>query len=434
MTGRRTASLLAAVVALASGAGVARAENPQIAGLQVALRAHGVYSGPIDGVAGSGTVAGVRLFQAKSGLAVDGRAGQRTRKALGPLGRPLLGRRELAQGAIGFDVSVLQFLLKARGFCSDQPTGAFDAHTTTAVRAFQRAHGLVADGIAGRATLAALSRQGVPVAARQQAARFHVVKPGESLTIIAARYRTSVAALARTNNVDPSRVLLIGTRLRIAGSASVGVVTSAAAPTRTTSSAGTYIVRTGDSLTAIAERHGTTVSSLARSNGLDPRGFLLIGTRLRVPSLGSSAAASTAAAAAGLQPALSRDEVRASIDRWSANYGVDPQLARALAWMESGFQNHVVSSVGARGVMQLLPVTADFVQQVLLGQQVDTASVDGNVRLGVRLLAHLLREWNGDTRLALAAWYQGSQAVRDHGVYKVSEPFVATVLALRGRV
>ena len=433
MTGRRTASLLAAVVALASGAGVARAENPQIAGLQVALRAHGVYIGPIDGVAGSGTVAGVRLFQAKSGLAVDGRAGQRTRKALGPLGRPLLGRRELAQGAIGFDVSVLQFLLKARGFCSDQPTGAFDAHTAAAVRAFQRAHGLVADGIAGRATLAALSRQGVPVAARQQAARFHVVSPGESLTILAVRYRTSVAALARTNNLDPSRVLLIGTRLRVPGrSEPVRNVTRTAAPARTTSSAGTYVVRTGDSLTAIAERHGTTVSSLARSNRLDPRGFILIGTRLRVPSLGSSA--STSPAAAGLEPALSRDEVRASIDRWSANYGVDPQLARALAWMESGFQNHVVSSVGARGVMQLLPVTADFVQQVLLGQQVDTTSVDGNVRLGVRLLAHLLREWNGDTRLALAAWYQGSQAVRDHGVYKVSEPFVATVLALRGRV
>lgn len=432
MTGRRTASLLAAVVALASGAGVARAENPQIAGLQVALRAHGVYSGPIDGVAGSGTVAGVRLFQAKSGLAVDGRAGQRTRKALGPLGRPLLGRRELAQGAIGFDVSVLQFLLRARGFCSDQPTGAFDAHTATAVRAFQRAQGLVADGIAGRATLAALSRQGVPVAARQQAARFHVVKPGESLTIVAARYRTSVSALARTNHLDPSRVLLIGTRLRIGGgSASVRIATRTA-PTRTTSSAGTYVVRTGDSLTAIAERHGTTVSSLARSNGLDPRGFLLIGTRLRVPSLGSGASA--VSAAAGLEPALSRDEVRASIDRWSANYGVDAQLARALAWMESGFQNQVVSSVGARGVMQLLPVTADFVQQVLLGRQVDTSSVDGNVRLGVRLLAHLLREWNGDTRLALAAWYQGSQAVRDHGVYKVSEPFVATVLALRGRV
>jgi soluble lytic murein transglycosylase-like protein len=136
----------------------------------------------------------------------------------------------------------------------------------------------------------------------------------------------------------------------------------------------------------------------------------------------------------GAGPTASRDEVRASIDRWSATYGVDPLLARALAWMESGFQNHVVSSVGARGVMQLIPSSMDFVQDVLLGQRVDTSTVDGNVRLGVRLLAHLLREWNGDVRLALAAWYQGSKAVRDNGVYKVSEQFVAAVTALRGRV
>ena len=413
----------AAVLALAT-AGVARAENPQIAGLQVALKAHGVYTGAIDGVAGPGTVAAVRLFQEREGLRVDGRAGKRTRAALGPLGRPLLGRRDLAQGTVGLDVSVLQFLLRARGFCSDEPTGAFNARTTTAVKAFQRAHGLVADGIAGRATIAALASQGVPVATRQAAARFHVVRAGESLTAIADRFRTTVAALARTNRLDPARVLLVGTRLRLPGTAVAPAAAARPEPVRRTASTGTYVVRAGDNLSAIAARHGVSVSSLARDNKLDPRGFLLIGTRLRVP---------TGAAAAAVQTA-SRDEVRGSIDRWSAVYGVDASLARALAWMESGFQNHVVSTVGARGIMQLLPVTIDFVQSVLLGRTIDGTSVDGNVRLGVRLLAHLLREWKGDVRLALAAWYQGSQAVRDHGVYPVSEAFVADVLALRGRV
>jgi soluble lytic murein transglycosylase-like protein len=413
----------AAVLALAA-AGVARAENPQIAGLQVALRAHGVYTGSIDGVSGPGTVAAVRLFQAQAGLAVDGRAGSRTRAALGPLGRPLLGRRDLGAGAVGLDVSVLQFLLRARGFLAAEPSGAFGKATSTAVISFQRSRGLVADGIAGRATLAALAGRGVPVAKRQAAARFHVVRAGESLTAIAARFRTTVAALARINRLDPARVLLLGTRLRLPGGATAAAAATASrGAVRTTASSGTYVVRSGDSLTGIAARHGTSVASLARDNGLDPRGFLLIGARLRVPT-GAAALASSA----------SRSEVRASIDRWAAVYGVDPGLARALAWMESGFQNHVVSSVGARGVMQLLPVTIDFVQSVLLGQAVDTGTVDGNVRLGVRLLAHLLREWNGDTRLALAAWYQGSQAVRDHGVYAVSEAFVADVLALRGRV
>ena len=54
--------------------------------------------------------------------------------------------------------------------------------------------------------------------------------------------------------------------------------------------------------------------------------------------------------------------------------------------------------------------------------------------MGVRLLAHLLREWDGDLRLALAAWYQGSKAVRERGVYGESEAFVSNVHALRGRV
>jgi N-acetylmuramoyl-L-alanine amidase len=183
------------------------------------------------------------------------------------------------------------------------------------------------------------------------------------------------------------------------------------------------VVRSGDHLTAIASRFGTSVETLAKHNGLDPRGFLLIGTRLRVP---------TAPAVVGA--AGSKDVIRASIERWSSHYGVDPQLARALAWQESGFQNHVVSSAGARGVMQLLPVTMEFVQGVLLMQRIDGATVDGNVQMGVRLLAHLIREWNGDLRLALAAWYQGSKAVRERGVYKVSEEFVENVLALRGRV
>jgi N-acetylmuramoyl-L-alanine amidase len=427
---KRTAIVIAVLLAWA-GAGAAQAANPQVAGLQVALKAHGLYTGPVDGVSGPGTVAAVKLPQARKGLAVDGRAGSRTRAALGPLGRPLLGRRDLGRGAVGFDVSVLQYLLLQRGFCSDQPTGAFDARTADAVKAFQRAHGLVADGIAGARTLAALAGQGVPVARRQPSTRIYIVRTGDHLTAIADRFGTTVAALAKRNRLDPARVLLIGTRLRVPGARTAPAATTLpsarATPiaTRTTAAAGTYVVRTGDNLTAIAARYGTSVAALAKRNGLDPRGFLLIGTRLRVPAAATSVGGATP---------VSKDVIRASLDRWSSHYGVDPELVRALAWQESGFQNHVVSSAGARGVMQLLPVTMDFVQGVLLMQRIDGATADGNVQMGVRLLAHLLREWDGDLRLALAAWYQGSKAVRERGVYNVSEAFVANVLALRGRV
>ena len=49
-------------------------------------------------------------------------------------------------------------------------------------------------------------------------------------------------------------------------------------------------------------------------------------------------------------------------------------------------------------------------------------------------IRHLLQEFDGDKTLALAAWYQGADAVRKHGLYNVTKPFVANVLALELRM
>jgi soluble lytic murein transglycosylase-like protein len=124
--------------------------------------------------------------------------------------------------------------------------------------------------------------------------------------------------------------------------------------------------------------------------------------------------------------------VRALVDQTARRYGVDPALARALAWQESGFQTNLTSSAGAWGVMQIIPPTWGFVETVLLGRDVPRTAA-GNVQVGVVLLRHLLRRFNGDERLALAAWYQGERAVREHGLYNESKQFVASVLALRRR-
>ena len=129
----------------------------------------------------------------------------------------------------------------------------------------------------------------------------------------------------------------------------------------------------------------------------------------------------------------SRDAVRASIDHWAAVYGVDPQLARATAWMESGFQQGVVSNVGAVGVMQLLPATWQWVDQFLLGTTTPR-TYDGNVRAGVRYLRWLLDQFGSDTRLALAGYYQGAQAVRDRGLFDDTKRYVAIILQLYGSI
>src|SRR5439155_24927397 len=134
-------------------------------------------------------------------------------------------------------------------------------------------------------------------------------------------------------------------------------------------------------------------------NKLDPHHVLLIGTKLRLPaSVRTTNVAS----------------VRESLGRWAAHYGVGPRLVRALAWMESGYNNSVVSSVGAQGVMQLLPSTWKYVEHVLIGHAVQH-DADGNVQVGLAYLHHLLGAFGGNERLALAGWYQGERAVKASG-------------------
>jgi murein DD-endopeptidase MepM/ murein hydrolase activator NlpD len=128
------------------------------AALQVALRANGLYDGDIDGVRGPGTTGAVRRFQRRAGLAADGVAGPRTRRALGRRGRPGFGKRALHQGMRGFDVAALQFELARHGFPSGSIDGGFGARTDRALRRFQAWAGLGADGVAGGATYRALRR------------------------------------------------------------------------------------------------------------------------------------------------------------------------------------------------------------------------------------------------------------------------------------
>jgi soluble lytic murein transglycosylase-like protein len=106
---------------------------------------------------------------------------------------------------------------------------------------------------------------------------------------------------------------------------------------------------------------------------------------------------------------------------------------RALAWMESGFQTGLVSSAGARGVLQTLPSTRAYVESVLAGHSIPH-TVNGDVEVGVLYLKHLLDVFGGNQNLALAGWYQGERAVKQFGVYDISKPFVADVLSLVGKV
>ena len=272
----------------------------------------------------------------------------------------------------------------------------------------------------------------VPGAARPPRGRTHpyVVQWGDTLTAIAARSGTSVARLARLNGMSAAGTLFAGSTLRIPAAGGVpaahrAVTARRAHPARPGAGwRGHYRVRPGDTLSAIAARHGVGVRRLARANGLRVRGLLLSGVRLRVPA-GHAAGAPTVPAApwnAGW-----------SIDHWSAHYGVDVHLVRAIAWQESGWNPTLTSAAGAWGTMQVLPGTWRYVEDNLIGAPV-AHTPDGDVHVGVALLHHLLGAFGGDEALAVAAYYQGEGATRSFGVLRVSRSYVADVMALRARM
>ena len=108
------------------------------------------------------------------------------------------------------------------------------------------------------------------------------------------------------------------------------------------------------------------------------------------------------------------------------------RLTRALAWMESGYNPNVTSSVGAWGVMQILPSTWRYTETSLIGEKIPRTAA-GNIHVGTALLHHLLARFDGNETLALGAWYQGERAVRTSGLYPETRTFVANVLALKQR-
>src|SRR5690348_16433656 len=142
-------------------AGPAAAQNPQLAGLQVALSRHALYSGPIDAELGPMTRAAVRSFQSHQGLVPDGIVGPLTRRALGKLGKPLFGTRVIKPGMKGWDVAVLQYLLTRHALLHCAPDGRFGLKTEAAVLRFQHARGLVPDGVVGPETAKRLCKLAV---------------------------------------------------------------------------------------------------------------------------------------------------------------------------------------------------------------------------------------------------------------------------------
>ena len=283
----------------------------------------------------------------------------------------------------------------------------------------------------------------------------HTVAPGETLWSIAAANNLHTNALAAFNGVSADANVVLGSivqvpteeealtavnaQLAAQASPSGAATATSAAPSGAPPAQGGYTVRAGDTLSGLAAQAGVSVEQMAAMNGLDPAGVLLAGTVMKLPQ-GAPAPAQadepappqTVVPDAAPEPTATRLSA-SEVSSVAAQHGVPADLATAVAWQESGFNNAMVSSANARGIMQVMPGTWDWVQENLASERLDPDSATDNVRAGSLYLGRLLSETGGDERTAVAGYYQGLASVRENGLLPETQRYVDNVMALRGR-
>jgi LysM repeat protein len=125
----------------------------------------------------------------------------------------------------------------------------------------------------------------------------YTVRPGDTLSSIAARHGTTVDAIVRANGLANANYIYAGQRLIISGGSGVSASSSGG---RAASGGGQlYTVQRGDTLASIAYRYGTTAWAIASANGLANPNYIYAGQRLRIPAGGAAASAPAPAPAAG---------------------------------------------------------------------------------------------------------------------------------------
>ncbi len=292
------------------------------------------------------------------------------------------------------------------------------------------------------------------------ATRTHVVRSGDTLIGISARYHVSLASLLKTNRLSTRSFLQIGQKVRVRGAAgAASTAKSASSRTKPAAKGTAYTVRSGDTLDGIARAHHTTVSAITRANAISAKAFIHPGQRLSLSGTKTPAAAAkkksksaavpdtflgvtypkeVAGAAARNRSALarkkvpSRSETKSLIIATARRHGVDPKLALAIGWMESGWNQRAVSPANAVGVMQVIPAGGQWASD-LVGHRLNLLDTKDNITAGVVMLRALGRS-TSSTENAVAAYYQGLSALRKRGMYSDTRRYVKTVMALRSTV
>lgn len=275
----------------------------------------------------------------------------------------------------------------------------------------------------------------------------HVVRSGDTLGGIAAHYKVSLATLYSLNRISRTAYIQIGQQIKIPALAARATAKASTSMSVTTTA---ITVRSGDTIGAIAVRRGVSQASLLKANGLTARSVLQIGQTLKVVTAASKVGDSAntfagrtypdqivGAAAANRfylaqQSVPSRMQTKAMIESTAQRQGIDPALALAISWQESGWNQRQVSVANAIGVMQVIPSSGVWASD-LSGHKLNLLNTQDNITAGMVILRSLSRSAHSEQE-AIAGYYQGLYSVQHNGIYPDTKVYVESVLALKSRL
>lgn len=281
----------------------------------------------------------------------------------------------------------------------------------------------------------------------------YVVKAGDTLGAIAARHNVSLGSVLSANGLSMNSIIHPGQKIKLGGS-------NAAAPTSPKPAApkpaapsvgGSYTIKAGDTLGAIAARHGVSLSALLSANKLSATTIIFPGKKLTIPGGTKTPAEQKPAdlvpstflhytypdavvAEANKNkhtlnnlPAPSQAEMKAIVADTARKMGVDPSLALAFSYQESGFNQRAVSPANAIGAMQVIPMSGEWASD-LVGRKLNLLDPYDNATAGVAIIKALLRS-SPNQDIAIASYYQGQYSVQTHGMFADTKNYVAAIKA-----
>jgi len=287
----------------------------------------------------------------------------------------------------------------------------------------------------------------VPATAAAARTATHVVHSGDTLGGIAAHYKVSLATLYSLNKISRTAYIQIGQQIKVPAPAARATAKASTSIAVTTTA---LTVRSGDTIGAIAVRQGVSQASLLKANGLTSSSVLQIGQTLKVVTAVNKVADSAntfagrtysdrivRAAAANRfylaqQSVPSRMETKALIESTAQRQGIDPSLALAISWQESGWNQRQVSVANAIGVMQVIPSSGVWASE-LSGHKLNLLDTQDNITAGMVILRSLSRSAHSEQE-AIAGYYQGLYSVQHNGIYPDTKVYVESILALKSRM